>query len=45
MRIKYEYYKNNTEEVKNILKKGAEKSNIKANELMKKVRVDTGLDF
>lgn len=45
MRTKYEYYKNNPEEVKNILKSGAEKANLKAEEMMKKVRVDTGLDF
>lgn len=44
-RIKYLHYQNNPEEVESILKNGAEKANIKASETMKKVRLDTGLDF
>lgn len=45
MRIKYEYYKDNIDEVKNILKNGAEIANIKAQSMMEKVRRDTGLDL
>jgi tryptophanyl-tRNA synthetase len=45
MRDRYEYYKNNQEEVKRILKLGSEKARIKAEETIRKVRLSTGLDF
>jgi tryptophanyl-tRNA synthetase len=45
---KYEKYlelMSDEQKIRNILKIGAEKAKIKAVEMMKKVRVDTGLDF
>jgi tryptophanyl-tRNA synthetase len=45
MRAKYFYYKENLNELKNILNTGAEGANEKAKMMMKKVRTDTGLDF
>jgi tryptophanyl-tRNA synthetase len=45
MREKYNYYKNNINEVKNILEIGAERAESRARETIKKVRLDTGLDF
>lgn len=48
MRKKYEYYTNTTKgkkEVLSIMKSGAKKANKKAEEMIKKVRKETGLDF
>lgn len=48
MRKKYEYYTTTTKgkkEVESIMKAGAKKANKKAEEMMKRVRKETGLDF
>lgn len=48
MRKKYDYYINNTKgrkEVMSVMKDGAKKANKKAEEMIKRVRKETGLDF
>ncbi|MDQ1281867.1 MAG: Tryptophan--tRNA ligase [Patescibacteria group bacterium] len=48
MRKKYEYYTNTEKgrkEVMSVMKNGAKNANKKADEMMKKVRKETGLDF
>lgn len=43
MRVKYDYYQSNPDEVWEILKTGGEKARTKAKEMMDKIRKDTGL--